>query len=226
MLFFTFICYTVKKDSSVFQDPNNENNSSQLMSNNPTNTPNTEINPNPQIYNITPLSTESTLLSEIQEIESNQSESIEDHGDFNDNNNNKFNEDEKKIAPRLTKKESLAENDRLVEMAHENAEFLKKCVKFDSSISVQSSSNYFFDILELREKRNIFENSRLKMMLREAAGLVNRLKETLLKFVLKNVRTSGDLCDRNFSLVHQMRNDINENSWIFHMKPEHIIEVS
>ncbi len=119
----------------------------------------------------------------------------------------------------------MAENERLVEVAHESAEILKKSIPFDSSISTQSSSNYFFEILEIRERRNIFENSRMRMMVREAAGLVKRLEEKLSKFVCSTIQNPKDVGDRNYSLVHEMRHDILDHTWIFALAPEHVNEV-
>jgi TolA-binding protein len=118
----------------------------------------------------------------------------------------------------------LAENERLVDLAQEKAELLSKTVNFDSSISTQSSSNYFFDILELREKRNIFENSRLRIILREAAGLVKRLEEKLSKLAMSSIQSPTDVSGRSYSMVHDMRSDIQEHSWIFHLKPEHVVD--
>jgi hypothetical protein len=121
-------------------------------------------------------------------------------------------------------KETLEENARLVNLAQEKADLLSKVAKFDSSINTLSSSNYFFDILELREKRNIFENSRLKIILREAAGLVKRLEEKLSKFSGALIRTPSDVSGRSYTLVQEMRNEIQENSWVFNLKPEHVVE--
>lgn len=128
------------------------------------------------------------------------------------------------MLPSLSRKESIAENERLVGLAQERAELLSKTMAFDSSISTQSSSNYFFDILELREKRNIFENSRLKIILREAAGLIKRLEESLSKVALASIHTPEDVMSPNYSIINEMRVDIQENSWIFNLKPEHVVE--
>jgi hypothetical protein len=128
------------------------------------------------------------------------------------------------LSPALSRKESLAENERLVDLAQEKAALLSKSVIFDSSISTQSSSNYFFDILELRERRNIFENSRLKMILREATGLVKRLEEKLSKLAMSSTQTPADVSGRRYSAIQEMRRDIEEHSWIFQLKPEQVTE--
>jgi hypothetical protein len=128
------------------------------------------------------------------------------------------------LMPNISFKETLGENERLVSLAQAKAELLSKAVKFDSSISTQSSSNYFFDILGLREKRNIFENSRLKIILREAAGLIKRLEAKLSQFTGATIRTPSDVTGRNYGLVQEMRTEIQENLWVFNLKPEHVIE--
>jgi hypothetical protein len=97
-------------------------------------------------------------------------------------------------------------------------------IVFDSSLAQKSSSNYFFDILERRERRNLFENSRLRIIAREAAALVDRLESKLLALSAESLNQPKNIVSRGSRAVDSMREDIADNKWIFSLKAEHIIQ--
>ena len=94
---------------------------------------------------------------------------------------------------------------------------------FDKSIATQSSANYFFDILEKRERRNLFENSRLRMIMREAAGLVDRLEKQMFALSSENTDSPENAVRKQCRIIDAIRDDIAENKWIFSLKPEHMM---
>jgi hypothetical protein len=98
---------------------------------------------------------------------------------------------------------------------------------FDSTIQLKSSSNYFFDILHLREKRNLLENGRMRIIVREAAALVSRLERCFSQLVMTSLAEQKSFGTSSiYDVIQSMRTDIEENKWIFYLRPEHIISVS
>lgn len=95
---------------------------------------------------------------------------------------------------------------------------------FDMSIAFQSSHNFFFDIIALREKRNLQRFSRYKVMTREAKGLVARL-EAQISLLARSLLKTNDHVTAQDDLLQAMRAEIADNRWIFELKNTNNLQV-
>jgi hypothetical protein len=95
---------------------------------------------------------------------------------------------------------------------------------FDMSVAYASSQNYLFDIIGLREKRNLERTSRYKVLTREAKALVSRL-EAKISLLSRSLLTSNNRVVEQDDILQAMRAEIADNRWIFELKNTDYLQV-
>jgi hypothetical protein len=95
---------------------------------------------------------------------------------------------------------------------------------FDMSVAFESSQNFLFDIIALREKRNFKRFSRYKVLTREAKALVSRL-EGKISLLSRSLLKANNRVVEQDDLLQSMRAEITDNRWIFELKSTDFLQV-
>jgi hypothetical protein len=87
----------------------------------------------------------------------------------------------------------------------------------DESVALVSSINLLCEHINSRHKRYTKENGKLRIVVKEAEGILRRVEEMLSRLSQQMLSSSHSVSSSEVTMIQELRQLIHHNRWIFEM---------